>query len=336
MSTELSAILATAFAARAAYVDPAHQAAFRLFNGFREGYPAVVLDVYGTTLVIHDHADAECGDEATVRDAAESARNAFPWLTTALWKVRAAGDRERRNGTLLWGDATALARRVREDGVWYALNLRLNRDASLYLDTRGLRTWARQTLGGKRVLNTFAYTGSLGVAARAGGAAEVVHTDLNRAFLSLAKDSYAMNGWPTVRRDFRPGDFFDVVGELKREARLFDCVLVDPPLFSVTRKGRVDLADDNRRVLDKVRPLIAHGGTLVAVNNAVFVSGAQFQASLEALCADGYLTFDHRLDVPADCTGPASGAGALPVDCAPFNHSTKIAVLQVVRKDGRV
>ena len=55
---------------------------------------------------------------------------------------------------------------------------------------------AQGHLAGKTVLNTFAYTGSLGVAARAGGAARVVHLDLSRAFLNVAKDSYARNGFP--------------------------------------------------------------------------------------------------------------------------------------------
>jgi 23S rRNA (cytosine1962-C5)-methyltransferase len=55
-------------------------------------------------------------------------------------------------------------------------------DASFYLDTRNLRGWALEHLAGKSVLNTFAYTGSLGVAAKAAGASRVVHLDLNKTF----------------------------------------------------------------------------------------------------------------------------------------------------------
>jgi len=119
----------------------------------------------------------------------------------------------------------------------------MNRDTSFYPDTRNLRAWVKETLRGKHVLNTFAYTGTLGVAARAAGAASVIHTDLNRRFLTVAKDSYAMNGWPVVKTDFKAGDFFDVVGQLKRDDRLFDCVFVDPPFLSVTPKGRVNLEE---------------------------------------------------------------------------------------------
>ena len=312
-----------------------HTSALRLFNGYTEGFPRVAVDLYGTTLVLHD-ATGRTGDKEAMLSLLEKARAAMPFVTTALWKRRESVNQEERNGTLLLGAESDLCRRVQEDGVWYTVKLTLNRDSSLYLDTAPLRAWAKRTLKGKRVLNAFAYTGSLGVAALAGGAEHVVHTDLNNAFLTVAKDSYALNRFPVVRKDFIAGDFFDVVGRLKREAPLFECVFVDPPFFSVTEKGRVDLVQDMERLLNKIRPLIAHGGSLVAINNGVFVSGADFQKTLETVCSDGYLSLAQRVDVPDDFTGYAdTKSKALEIDPAPFNHSTKIAVLTVKRKDGR-
>ncbi|MBE2254078.1 MAG: class I SAM-dependent methyltransferase [Myxococcus sp.] len=332
----LASLLPAAIDARAGLIDAEHHSACRLFNGFVEGLPALAVDLYGTTLVIYDHSDSKTGDEALAREALAIAREKLPFISSALWKVRSAENTETRNGVMLLGDEKQLCRRVKEDGVWYALALRLNRDASLYLDTRALRAWAKATLGGKRVLNTFAYTASLGVAAKAGGASEVLNTDLNNAFLTVGRDSWSMNKWPVKRPEFREGDFFDVVGQLKRDRRLFDCVFVDPPLFSVTDQGRVDLVADMERLLNKVRPLIAHEGYLVAVNNAVFVPGADFQAALDRLCADGFMTLDQRISAPMDFLGTeATRVGKPPADPAPFTHSTKMAVLRVTRKDGK-
>lgn len=332
----LSSLLPAAIDARAALIDAEHHAACRLFNGFVEGLPALALDLYGATLVLHDHSDSKTGDEALAKEALQIAKEKLPFIQSALWKVRNAENTESRNGVMLLGDEKQLCRRVMEDGVWYALALRRNRDASLYLDTRGLRAWAKATLTGKRVLNTFAYTASLGVAARAGGASEIVNTDLNNAFLTIGRDSWSMNKWPVKRPEFRSGDFFDVIGQLKRERRLFDCVFVDPPLFSVTEQGRVDLVADMERLLNKVRPLIAHEGYLVAVNNAVFVPGSDFQAVLDRICGDGFMTLDRRVDAPLDFVGTdATRVGKPPADPAPFNHSTKMAVLRVNRKDAK-
>ena len=116
----------------------------------------------------------------------------------------------------------------------------------------------------------------------------------------------------------------------------FDCVIVDPPLFSQTRGGTVDLVEANARVLNKVRPLIADGGYLVTINNALFVSGTSYLQMLQSLCADGYLSVETLLPVPSDFVGAAPSAPSdWPADPSPFNHPTKIAVLRVRRKDAR-
>ena len=324
--------LAAALAARTALFDPRHETAFRLFNGFYEGWPALVADVYGSTLVLHNYADLPQEATALVDTAAEFYLGQLPWLQSVLVKARHAATEEEKRGILLSGDV--MDRFVLENGVWYRIDLRLNQDSSLYLDTRHLREWAKANLAGKTVLNTFAYTGSLGVAARAGGASRVVQLDLSRAFLNIGKDSYLRNGFGVQPRDFISADFWPQISHFKRENARFDCVFVDPPLFSRTRHGTVDLVEGGQRILNKVRPLIADGGALVTISNALFVSGATYLQMLETLCADGYLSVETLIPVPQDFIGYGlSAASTLPADPAPFNHPTKIAVLRVRRKD---
>ncbi len=160
-----------------------------------------------------------------------------------------------------------------------------------------------------------------------------MHLDHNAAYLNLAKASYALNGFPVVREEFRADDFFAGIGRLKRSGELFDCVFVDPPFFTTTRGGTVDLVAASHRPINRVRPLIADGGVLVAINNALFVSGAAWLGALEALCVDGYLAIEELIPVPPDFTGyPETIVGRPPTDPAPFNHSTKIVVLRVRRK----
>ncbi len=80
-----------------------------------------------------------------------------------------------------------------------------------------------------------------------------------------------------------------------------------------------------------MKPLVKPGGYLVAINNAVFVSGAAFMATLDSICADGYMKLADIIPVPEDFTGyPATRTGTPITDPAPFNHSTKIAILQSV------
>lgn len=328
MPTEL---IEEALAFRAAFFDERHETAFRLFNGFAEGNPDLAIDLYARTLVIHNYADKPQQGLALVQAAQQFLLERLSWIKAIVVKTRNSQDPREKRGRLVYGDAPD--RKILENGVWYSIDPLLNRDASLYLDTRNVRLWASQRLRDKSVLNTFAYTGSLGVAALAGGAARVVHLELNRRFLNVAKTSYTLNGFPIDKKDFQTGDFFPRVNSFKAQGERFDCVFLDPPIYSATTRGVVDLAQSYTRLLNKVRPLINHDGYLIAINNALFVSGTAYLKEIESLCVDGYLAVEELIPVPVDFIGKPNAARAGSVtDPAPFNHSTKIVVLRVRRK----
>ncbi len=327
--------LDAAIDARASLFDAAHVGALRIFNGFTEGDASLALDVFGRTLVVLDHGD-ETGERRPRVDAVvEAVRAKLPWLRAAIWKARRAESAEARNGALVFGAESDVDRKVREHGVWYALSLTMNRDEGLYLDTRNLRAWARENLVGRRVLNTFAYTGSLGVAARSAPAKHVVQLDRSATFLDVARRSSELNGFAVARRHLVAGDYFTETSRMRREGTLFDCVFVDPPFFSTTQKGRVDLEEAAAKVIDKARPLVADGGWLVAVNNALWVSGADWLRTLTE-GSGGYAELEATVPVPDDVRGMLpSMASSWPADPSPFGHPTKIAVMRVRRKDGR-
>jgi 23S rRNA (cytosine1962-C5)-methyltransferase len=161
----------------------------------------------------------------------------------------------------------------------------------------------------------------------------VIQTDRSKKFLALARGSAMRNRLDLGKMKLRAADFFSVVGRFKRENTLFDCVILDPPFFSSTAKGTVDLVNESTRLINKVRPLIKDGGWLVTINNALFLSGQDYVQGLETLCQDGYLSIEQLIPIPEDITGyPETIVDQPPSDPAPFNHPTKIAILKVKRK----
>jgi len=305
--------------------------AYRLFNGFYEGLPGLVLDRYGSALVIFDHSET-CEFESMINEVKQWAISNLTGLEAVLHKQRQHPEDLMKRGSLLIG--SQLPDEINELGVRYAIDLQMHQDASFYLDTRHLRQWLLENMSGKRVLNTFAYTGSLGAAAGVGGASLVLQTDLNKKYLRFAQRTWALNELPSEKNHLITGDFFRVTGRLRNEKRLFDCVILDPPYFSSTPAGKVDLQDETTRLINKVRPLVAHEGWLVVINNALFLSGADFMAELEALCQGKYLNLDRTITIPIDVNGyPDTIITPPPADPAPFNHPTKIAILKVLRKD---
>jgi len=331
LAISIISLLEKAITPRQSLFDIRHESAFRLFNGFTEGCPDLAIDLYASTLVMHNYADEPARGKFIIQTAQKFLLNELVWLHAGIMKTRNSKTQEERRGQFLFGEKPD--NKIREHGIWYSIDLTINRDASLYLDTRNLRKWLIENIKDKTVLNTFAYTGSLGVAALAGGASRVVQHDLNRQFLNVAKTSCTLNGFPIHKQDFISEDFFTLVGKFKDTKQLFDCVLIDPPFFSRTSKGKVDQVNESARLINKVRPLINDGGYLIAINNALYVSGKEYMQTLEALCQDGYLKIKELIPVPEDFTGyPETRASILIPDPAPFNHSTKIVILEVKRK----
>ena len=141
---------------------------FRLLNGFTEDLPGLVIDVFAKTAVIHDYGTEHYDHNEITQELCAN----LPFLKAVILKNRAAKNPDDRNGTLLYG--VKPDDRIKENGVSYALDLMMNRDNSFYADTRFLRQYLLTHVKDMDVLNTFAYTGSLGVAAAAGGAASVL------------------------------------------------------------------------------------------------------------------------------------------------------------------
>ena len=163
IQSPLSELLEKAIAARSDLFEASHELAFRLFNGFSEGNPNLVVDLYARTLLLHNYADAPEQTSAMMQEAREFYQGRLPWLKAGMVKVRNAKTTDEKRGKVLFG--TNLDSKIKDSNTWYAIDMTLNQDASFYLDTRNLRKWITENMKGKTVLNAFAYTGSLGVAA---------------------------------------------------------------------------------------------------------------------------------------------------------------------------
>ena len=309
-----------------------NSSAFRLFNGFYEGIPGLVVDKFDRTLLIKNFDRDENAFDWLLEACVTFFKAALPDLNTVIVKKRYAKNNQSRQGVVSEGKP---AETMKENGVFYTLDLLLNQDDSFYLDTRFLRSWLKHNMAGKSVLNTFAYTGALGIAALAGGAKQVIQSDLSQRFLDVATNSASLNA-SSVDHQVLSGDYFKSMARLKNQGKLFDCVIVDPPLFSKTPAGEVSLLKNWVSLINKARPLVGHEGYLILINNALFLSGQALQSQIQDMCTSGYMKMDEIIDVPPDITGyPDTIVENPPTDPKPYNHPTKITITRVSRKDGQ-
>jgi 23S rRNA (cytosine1962-C5)-methyltransferase len=146
----------------------------------------------------------------------------------------------------------------------------------LFLDHLPLRNWLTENSKGLTVLNTFAYTGSLSVAAGIGGAKHVTTLDLSKPTTEWAKENWKLNKLAEKSGDFIFGDYFEWLPRFAKNGRKFDCVIIDPPSFSRGKKGNFSTAKDLERLHAAAFDVLETGGTLVTSINSANVSKKKY------------------------------------------------------------
>ena len=88
MTNSLTSLLEKALASRTPLIDAKHESAFRLFNGFLEGCPDIVIDLYASTVVIHNYADYPEQGALLVQEALQFLNTSLGWLRAGIVKTR--------------------------------------------------------------------------------------------------------------------------------------------------------------------------------------------------------------------------------------------------------
>ncbi len=210
--------------------------AYRVFDGLYEGAPGWTVDRFGEVAHVRRYGDAS-GDLAPIA-AGFGLRSPAPGPSAC-----------------------------REAGLTFEVDLLRGRNPGLFLDARPMRAWVRALSDGRRVLNLFAYTCSLGVAAAAGGARSTTNVDLVRSALDRGRSNYAHNGLATDTRTFLEADVFDFCRRAAKRGETWDVVIADPP--PVRTQGRRKGWDPARhlpRLIEAATELVADGGALLLMS----------------------------------------------------------------------
>ncbi len=181
---------------------------------------------------------------------------------------------------VLFGEPPADRFAVSENGMRFLIQLRETRHPGLFLDHAPLRIWLKRHAQGLNVLNTFAYTGSLSVAAGLGGAAMVTTLDLSPHYIEWAKQNWAENDLPMDKADFIFGDVFEWLPRFHKRGRRFDMIIVDPPSSSRGKHGHFSTKQNLVELHDRVFPLLAPDGIVVTSINSAQISWKRFEADI--------------------------------------------------------
>jgi 23S rRNA (cytosine1962-C5)-methyltransferase len=144
---------------------------------------------------------------------------------------------DREAPTLILGDPdTNVESTALERTLCYAIDFSAGYSVGLFIDQRENRRFVRD-LAPATLLNCFAYTCSFSVAAATVGA-KTVSVDLSKKTLSRARENFALNSLPTTDHRFLADDVMEVLPRLARKGEKFDAIILDPPTFSRSHRGK--------------------------------------------------------------------------------------------------
>jgi 23S rRNA (cytosine1962-C5)-methyltransferase len=294
--------------------------AVRLLNAFASGTPGLVFELFGKHGILYDYGVNAGAWGDSLRTAASRWVMEYGWESVSVLDRVSAGDAPRSGQQALAG-VPPESLTITEHDLHFRVEPQHPRNVGLFLDTRNLREGfvtpqkhqinheraSRQSsfdghLQNARVLNLFCYTGSLGIAALAGGAAEVTQVDISSRYLDWARDNTRLNALPETRCRFVKMDSERYLDWAAKKDLKFDHIILDPPVFSRFDGKVFRWADDYFRLAAKCAALLSPGGTLYAITNYAGIRPSEFATELTGVFRDGGFKTPspQRIALPAD------------------------------------
>jgi len=153
---------------------------------------------------------------------------------------------------------------VLENGIKIKLNLLNNKNSGYFPDMKIGREFVRENAKDKRVLNLFSYTCAFSLAAKFGGAYEVVNVDMSKGALSTGKTNHSLNALDPRGVSFLPYNILKSFSSLKRKGP-YDLIIIDPPSF---QRGSFEATKDYEKIIKKLPELSEDGTLLLACLNS--------------------------------------------------------------------
>lgn len=286
--------------------------AYRVINAEGDLLPGLTVDRYGEYLVAQVFTEA----------ARPLAEVVYPLLTDRLgarglfeqMRLRPTAGEKRAPAKLILGKAPPVDYAVQEYGCRFLVDVSAPLGVGLFPDLREARLWVGEQTEGKKVLNTFSYTGAFTVHALRGGAAEVVAVDLSAKLHAWARKNIRLNGLdPELRSRHLSADVTAAITRLETDGEQFDLAILDPPSFSRGPSGTFSTARDYGDLITATLRLVRPGGQILAVANTAKLTDDELSRSVGrgGLRAGRELRLLRRFSQPPDFPAPPAFAEGL-------------------------
>ena len=205
---------------------------FRLCHGEGDQLPGLIIDYYAGVAVIQCHSigmykQVELIAAALVQVLGKDLKAIYSKSSDTLPKRQEVQD------AYLYG-AVEVPHLALENGVKYHIDWINGQKTGFFIDQRENRALLGKYAQGKKVLNTFCYSGGFSLQALNNNA-ELVHSlDSSKKAIALTDDNVALNGFENKHASI-VDDAMDYMKDLPED---YDIIVLDPPAFAKHRDKR--------------------------------------------------------------------------------------------------
>ena len=205
---------------------------FRLCHGEGDQLPGLIIDYYAGVAVIQCHSigmykQVELIAAALAQVLGKDLKAIYSKSSDTLPKRQEVQD------TYLYG-AVEVPHLALENGVKYHIDWINGQKTGFFIDQRENRALLGKYSQGKKVLNTFCYSGGFSLQALNNNA-ELVHSlDSSKKAIALTDDNVVLNGFESKHASI-VDDAMDYMKDLPED---YDIIVLDPPAFAKHRDKR--------------------------------------------------------------------------------------------------
>jgi len=270
---------------------------YRLVHAEGDGLPGLIIDIYNRVAVIQTHT---LGMHAVKNILTELLKEMFGDKLIAIYdksgETMARQQKELIGNQFLFGNVSE--EDVLENGIKFHVNFAEGQKTGFFLDQRENRKLLGEYSKGKKVLNTFAYSGGFSLYALKNDAALVHSVDSSRKAAEWAERNVSLN-FKNAPHEFFAEDVFDF---MKRSSETYEVMVLDPPAFAKHLSAVKQATIGYRNLNTEAMRRISKGGILFTFScsqvidkelfrKIIFMSAAQAKRNVRIL---------HQLSQPPD------------------------------------
>lgn len=283
-------------------IDNPETNCYRLINSEGDGLAGLIIDVYGDTAVLQCHS---LGTYRYRQDIAEILKEIYGDRLQAVYD-KSSATLSRKSQTqsqdgLLIGEKSTDSAEVLEYGHRFIVDWEKGQKTGFFLDQRENRRMFGKYATGKKVLNTFCYSGGFSVYAVASGAKEVHSIDSSAKAMEWTERNIAANfdrERQAIHQSFT-GDVFDFLKQCDSD---YEAIVLDPPAFAKSLSARHSAMQAYKRLNLQAMSKLKSGGLLFTFSCSQVVNVENFTGAVTAAAIESGRSIrilDH-LNHPAD------------------------------------